>query len=151
MKSILLEQLYYTHNKADWFVPLCTSIQGLTSEQADWSEGRDNHSIGQIVSHLIFWNERTLIAFEGNTPPEYNDDNKETFIKFDKNHWQQSVHRLDSIQTLWEKVVEGATEKQLQDWSSSIANIRSHNAYHTGQIIYIRKKNGWWDGSRGVK
>jgi uncharacterized damage-inducible protein DinB len=151
LRSILIEQLQYTHNKADWYVPINTAIEGLTSEQANWSDSTDNHSIGQIVSHLAFWNERILIAFQGNTPPAYNDNNKETFTKFNKNNWQQTVNRLDSIQVLWEKAVEGATEKQLKDWSSSIANICSHNAYHTGQIVYIRKKNGWWDEAKGVK
>lgn len=27
----------------------------------------------------------------------------------------------------------------------------THNAYHTGQIIYIRKQQGWWDEKKGVK
>jgi uncharacterized damage-inducible protein DinB len=151
LKSILVEQLRYRHNKADWYVPISTAIEGLSSEQANWSDSPDNHSIGQLVAHLTFWNERILIAFQGNTPPAYNDNNKETFTKFDKKNWQQTVNRLDSIQTLWEKAVEGATEKQLQDWSSSIATICSLNAYHTGQIVYIRKKNGWWNESKGVK
>jgi predicted ATP-dependent serine protease len=102
LKSILLEQLRYTHTKKDWY-PAC------------------------------------------------NENNQETFTRFDKNQWQQTVHRLDSIQTLWEQSVEGATEAQLDEWSSSIANMCSHNAYHTGQIVYIRKKNGWWEASKGVK
>jgi hypothetical protein len=42
-------------------------------------------------------------------------------------------------------------EGMLNEWSSSIANMCSHNAYHTGQIVYIRKKNGWWQESKGVK
>lgn len=151
LKSILLEQLQYTHNKADWYVPINTAIEGLTSEQANWADSTDNHSIGQIVSHLVFWNERTLIAFHGDTLPDFNDNNKETFTKFDKNNWQQTVSKLDSIQVQWEKSVERATEKQLKDWSSSIANICSHNAYHTGQIVYIRKKKGWWNEAKGVK
>jgi uncharacterized damage-inducible protein DinB len=151
LQSILLEQLRYTHNKADWYVPIHTAIEGLTIEQAAWTDSSENHSIGQIVNHLAFWNERILIAFQGNTPPDFNDNNKETFSQYNKNDWQQTKNRLDSIQTQWEKAVEGATEKQLQEWSSSIANICSHNAYHTGQIVYIRKKNGWWDENKGVK
>ena len=39
----------------------------------------------------------------------------------------------------------------IKEWSSSVANISTHNAYHTGQIVYIRKRNGWWSASKGVK
>jgi hypothetical protein len=151
LRSILLEQLHYTHTKKDWYVPLAVDLEGLTVEQANWSDSTDNHSIGQIVSHLTFWNERTLIAFQGHKPPDYDDNNDKTFTRFERNQGQETVHRLDRIQTLWERSVEGATEAQLDKWSSSIANICSHNAYHTGQIVYIRMKNGWWVASKGVR
>ena len=35
LKSILLEQLRSTHNKAEWFVPANTAVAGLTAEQAN--------------------------------------------------------------------------------------------------------------------
>ena len=151
LKSILLEQLRNTHTNKDWYVPSKIAIEGLTAEQANLKDSTDNHSIGELVSHLIFWNERILIAFQGNTPPDFDGNNEKTFGKFNNEKWKIAVVKLDSIQTEWEKSVERATDKQLEDWSSSIANICSHNAYHTGQIVYIRKKNGWWDKSQGVQ
>jgi len=132
-------------------VPLNFAIQGLTSEQANWKDSTDNHSICQLVSHLTFWNERILIAFQGNTPPDFNDNNDETFLKYCNIDWKVSVSKLDSVQTEWENAVKNASEEQLQEWSSSITNISSHNAYHIGQIVYIRKKNNWWNNSSGVK
>ena len=33
----------------------------------------------------------------------------------------------------------------------TIANISTHNAYHTGQIIYARKLQGSWNPDKGVK
>jgi DinB superfamily len=151
VKKILLEQLRNSHTDKDWYVPLNFAVQGLTSEQANWKDSTDNHSICQLVSHLTFWNERILIAFQGNTPPDFNDNNDETFLSYCNTDWEATVSKLDSIQTAWEKAVENASEKQLEEWSSSVANISSHNAYHTGQIIYIRKKNNWWKNSMGVK
>jgi len=35
--------------------------------------------------------------------------------------------------------------------ASTIAHIGTHNAYHTGQILYVRKMKGWWDPEKGVK
>ena len=151
VRALLLEQLRNSHTDKDWYVPLNFALQGLTAEQANWKDSTENHSICQLVSHLTFWNERILIAFQGNTPPDFNDNNDETFLNYCNTDWEATVSKLDSLQTAWEKAVENASEKQLKEWSSSVANISSHNAYHTGQIIYIRKKNNWWKNSMGVK
>ncbi len=151
VKSILLEQLKNTHTEKDWFVPTTIAVEGLTSDQADWKDSTNNLSIRELVSHLIFWNERILIAFNGDTLPAFDDDNEVTFNKPKDKDWAYSLSRLDSIQTAWENAVEKATDEQLTKWSTSIANICTHNSYHTGQIVYIRKTNGWWDESKGVK
>jgi hypothetical protein len=39
----------------------------------------------------------------------------------------------------------------LKEWASNIAHIGAHNAYHTGQIISVRKLQGSWDAAKGVK
>jgi hypothetical protein len=62
LKSILLEQLKTTHNEKDWFVPVNIAIEGLTPEQANWTDGSGNHSIAQLTSHLIFWNNQVLAS-----------------------------------------------------------------------------------------
>ena len=41
-----------------------------------------------------------------------------------------------------EHLVETADDAQLNKWADSIAHISAHNAYHVGQIIYIRKLQG---------
>jgi uncharacterized damage-inducible protein DinB len=151
LRSTLLEQLKNTHNNKDWFVPINVAVDGLTPEQANWKDSTGNHSVAQLVSHLSFWNARVLMAFQGNKPPDFSGENDKTFKTLDAKDWDNAVKKLDSIETVWENSVENATDKQIVDWSSSLANISSHNAYHTGQIIYIRKRNGWWDDTKGVK
>ena len=151
LRSILLEQLRNTHTHKDWFVPTFFAVEGLTAKQANWKDSSGNHSIGELVSHLAFWNERELINFQGNTLPDFDGNNEQTFNHFDSTRWQLAITKLDSIQTQWEQAVENATQPQLEEASSSIANMCSHNAYHTGQIVYIRKMNGWWDDAQGVK
>lgn len=145
IKSILLEQLKNTHTNQEWFVPTNVAVKGLTAEQSNWKDSTDNHSIAELVSHLIFWNERVLLAYQKNTTPDFKENNEVTFKKFTGQDWELATKKLDSIQTTWEELVLKATDSQLNEWSSSIANICSHNAYHTGQIIYIRKRNGWWE------
>jgi hypothetical protein len=151
LKSILLEQLKTTHNVKDWFVPPNIAVAGLTAEQANWKDSSENHSIAQLTTHLIFWNKQLLDKFEGIKPDAFNGDNKETFSPVDENSWNATVKRLDSVLTALENAVQNADEKKLSTWYSTIAHVGTHNAYHTGQIIYIRKMKGWWDDNNGVK
>jgi len=47
--------------------------------------------------------------------------------------------------------VEAADEAKLKSWYSTIAHIGAHNAYHIGQIIYVRKEQGCWDPEKRCK
>ncbi len=151
VKSVVLEQLKDSHNNKNWYAPMNVAIEGLTAEQANWRDSTGNHSIGQLVSHLIFWNERNLIAFQGNKAPDFSGNNEETFTRFDPANWDMAVTKLDSIETHLENIFEQATDEQVKNWASTAARIASHNAYHTGQIIYIRKHKGWWNPEKGVR
>jgi uncharacterized damage-inducible protein DinB len=151
LKSILLEQLRSTHTQADWFVPANTAVEGLTAEQANWTDGKGNHSVGQLVAHIIFWNRRNLAKFKGEPLEKFSGSNDETFTSFDSKQWAATVKQLDEVMTEWEKAVEIADEAKLKSWYSTIAHIGAHNAYHIGQIVYVRKEQGSWDREKGVK
>ena len=150
LRGILLEQLRTTHNAKDWFVDANTAVAGLTPEQAGWKQG-GNHSVGQLAYHLVFWNERELAKFSGQKPADFSGNNEETFDKFDAQQWASIVLRLDQVMTNLEKVVETAEEKQLQTWAPEIARIGTHNAYHIGQMVFVRKLQGSWDPAKGIK
>ena len=151
LRSILLEQLRSTHNKAEWFVPANTAVEGLTAEQASWTDGKGNHSVGQLVNHLIFWDRRSLAKFKGEPEAKFSGNNDETFNSFDAKKWEQAVKDLDQVMTDWERAVEAADDAKLKDWYSTIAHIGSHNAYHIGQIVFVRKEQGSWNPEKGVK
>jgi hypothetical protein len=151
LRSILLEQLKTTHNVKDWFVPPTIAVAGLTAEQANWKDNSENHSIAQLTTHLIFWNKQTLDRFNGVKPDAFSGDNKETFSPVTPESWAATVKTLDSVLTALEDVVKNADDKKLASIASTVAHIGTHNAYHTGQIIYIRKMKGWWDDNNGVK
>ncbi len=152
LKSVLLEQFKTTHNDQDWFVPASKAVEGMTAEQARWKDGNANHSIAQLVSHLIFWNQTQLAQLQGRKPPAYSGKNDETFdLNVDKGTWESMVKQLDDVLTEWEKAITAADEKTLASWASTIAHVSTHNAYHTGQILYIRKQQGSWNPEKGVK
>jgi uncharacterized damage-inducible protein DinB len=151
LKTVLVDQLKTTHNKKDWFVPVNVALEGLTADQAMWKDGSGNHSAGQLAYHLLFWNERQLANFRGEKEAPFSGNNEETFNSFDKNSWAQTVSKLDNVLTELEKIVQAADETKLKSWATTVANISAHNAYHTGQIIFVRKLQGAWDPEKGVK
>jgi uncharacterized damage-inducible protein DinB len=150
LKSVLLEQLHSTHDKAEWFVPANTAVEGLSAEQASWTDGKGNHSVGQLVAHLIYWDRRSLQKFKGEPEDKYSGNNDDTF-KFDPKQWNESVKQLDAVMTDWEKAVESADDAKLKDWYSTVAHIGAHNAYHIGEIVMVRKEQGSWNPEKGVK
>lgn len=151
LRSILLEQLRTTHNEKDWFVIIDGAVEGLTAEQAGWKDGSGNHSVGQLTNHLLFWNRRELAKFKGEPEEKYSGNNDETFNNFDAKKWSDTVKQLDDVMNQLEKLVETADEKKLESWASEIAHIGTHNAYHVGQMIFVRKLQGSWNPERGVK
>jgi uncharacterized damage-inducible protein DinB len=150
LRSILLEQLQTNHKKQDWFVPASLAVAGLTAEQASWKDTTGNHSIGQLAYHLVFWNKESLARVKGEKPENVS-DNEKTFDSFDAKTWDATVSQLDQVMTDLEKFVETADEATLEKNASRIAHVAAHNAYHTGQILYIRRAKGWWDPAKGVK
>ncbi len=148
LKGILLEQLRTTHNQEDWFVPVNIAVKGLTPEQAKWKDRSGNHSVMELANHLIFWDGRYLEKFKGNQPAKFNGDNEQTFRGTES--WDATVKKLDKVLTEWEQAVEAADDAKLSKWYSTIAHIGTHNAYHTGEIIYVRRAQGSWNPKYGV-
>jgi uncharacterized damage-inducible protein DinB len=151
LKAVLLEQLRSTHNKAEWFVPANTAVAGLTPAQASWTDKSGNHSVGQLANHLVYWDRESLAKFKGETPAKFDGNNDETFNSFDSKTWEQTVKQLDQVMTEWEKAVEAADDVKVALWASTIAHVGTHNAYHIGQMVYVRKLQGAWDPDKGVK
>jgi uncharacterized damage-inducible protein DinB len=151
LRSIILEELRTSHNQKDWYVPANTAVEGLTPEQAAWRDGSGNHSVGQLANHLVFWNSRQLANLRGQPQAKFSGNNDETFNSFDAKSWAATVKQLDEVLTGLEKTVETMDEAKLNASASVLAHIATHNAYHVGQIIYLRKLHGMWDPDKGVK
>jgi uncharacterized damage-inducible protein DinB len=151
LRGVLLEQLRTTHSEEDWFVPANIAVAGLTADQAKWTPGKDGHSVGQLAYHLWFWDSEALARFKGEKSPAFSGNNDETFNNFSAAQWDDLVQKLNQVMTDWEAAVEQADDQKLADNASLIAHVGAHNAYHIGQILYVRKLEGAWDPSKGVK
>ena len=152
LRGVLLEELHTTHDQEDWFVPASVAIDGLPAEQAQWKPaGKDGHSVGQLAYHLWYWNTRELQDFKGEKKAPFDGNNNETFDNFSAAQWDDLVKKLNQLMTDWEKAVETADDAKLAANASLIAHMATHNAYHIGQILYVRKLEGAWNPDKGVK
>jgi len=151
LKASLLDQLRMTHDQQDWFVPVKPALEGVTAAQASWKPQGGDHSIGQLANHLLFWNSQNLAKFKKVTPAKFDGNNDETFNAFDQAKWDEVRKQLDQVLTELEKLVAAADDKTLQSWAPTLGRIATHNAYHTGQILVLRKMQGAWDPTKGVK
>lgn len=158
LRSLLLAELHSTHDKAEWFTPVNTAVADLTAEQAKWipqnahgkQDANTNHSVGMLAYHLVFWNENALARLQGEKPKGPN-SNDATFNDFDAARWADIVQRLDRVMKALETEVEKMPEEKLAEVANTISHISTHNACHTGQILYVRKLQGSWNPENGVK
>ena len=158
MKEILLYQLKTVCNQADWFVPLETAIEGITPSQAAAKYNQQNNSIEEIVHHLIYWNELYLNRFKD---PEFSFSeisNDETFKNSLGLTWEHACKKIKNIFDEWISCIAGSEDAILnatisdkgKTWHIMICNLISHTAYHTGQIVTLRKEHNCWDTAKGV-
>jgi uncharacterized damage-inducible protein DinB len=150
LRSILLEQFQNTWNKQDWFVPVSIAVEGITAKQAMWKPNDSSHSVGELAYHIWFWNKEQLDKFNDRKTASVN-DNKETFTAFTEASWAATIQQLNQVMSDWETAIKTADDAKLKKWYSALDHINTHTAYHTGQILYIRKLAGNWDANKGVK
>jgi hypothetical protein len=148
LRSVLLQELRETHNEKQWFVSEKEAVAGLTGEQAAWTDGK-NHSAGQLVDHLNYWNSANLQRLKHQPAPKT--PNNDATFNFDPANWQTSQRDFDRIMTELEQFVQSCDEATLLKIAPNIARIAQHNAYHIAEIVTSRKKQGTWDPEKGVK
>lgn len=148
LKTILLQELRETHNQKNWFVSEKEAVAGLTPEQAAWNDGK-NHSVGQLVEHLTYWNSANLANMK-HQPARKVANNDATF-DFDPKQWETAQKEFDQGMTELEQFVQSSDGATLTKIAPTIARIAQHNAYHIGEMITSRKKQGSWNPETGVK
>ncbi|MEK4823945.1 DinB family protein [Niallia sp. FSL W8-0951] len=152
-KDVLEDQLLANANDPSWYIPFSESVVNLTEEEAFWKPNDDSNSIAEIVQHLLYWNETWQTRYKEsyvNAVASINDNN-ESFIIPENKTFADLKKSLLAVLLQWqdlltqEKVdndVIGFSEKA--KWWQVLGNLSTHNAYHIGQIVYIRKLQKSW-------
>ncbi|WP_142339251.1 DinB family protein [Bacillus sp. AFS055030] len=154
-KEMLLNVLDKTYDKESWFAPLKDSIEGITAGQASWKPSGDaTKSIWENVNHLLYYKERIVANLEGREWTQ-NLDGDQTFSfteqSNEENEWKKVVERLDNSSCRLRQLLSNMTDEDLKRdsfFELKLMDLLLHDAYHTGQIIQIRKMQGSWPSHR---
>jgi hypothetical protein len=135
------------------FVEPAEILSDLTEAQALTVPAGSPHSIAQIVSHMQFYQGAQAAGVRGEAwpKPEHLDD---TFAVPAPGAWPALVASfLAGIEELAKLAEERAevTSPQRDDTSVGydLAESALHNAYHCGQIVLLRRIQGFWPPAGG--
>ena len=157
--DLLIHEWDFTYDKEDWYPPIQHALSGLTAAQASWRPpGEAANTIWENVSHLLYYKERFLERLKGNDPVPTANNNDDTFANVgesdDEEAWQATLARLKAVHEGVREVLTSLTEKDFDrpaptvSLGTSVTSIIMHDAYHTGQIVQIRKLQGSWPSRR---
>lgn len=148
-KTVLLDQLSANANDQSWYLSFEQAVEGVTEEEAFWKPDRESHSIAEITHHLIYWNKVWQTRYEQSAVQAVKtfEDNADTFHISGEQSF--SVLKNDLLNTIlnWQQLI--TSEQKLDtkvpgfpveaEWWALISNAATHNAYHIGQIVYLKK------------
>ncbi len=153
-KDVLADQLLANANDLSWYIPFSESVTNLSEEEAFWKPNEESNSIAEIVQHLLYWNKTWQKRYQKShvdaVPPL--GDNKESFIIPKNEKFTDLKEQLLKVLLQWQDLL---TEEKIESdiygfpetvkWWAVLGNLSTHNAYHIGQIIYIRKLQKSWN------
>ncbi|MCZ8523822.1 MULTISPECIES: DinB family protein [Paenibacillus] len=159
--DLLLHGWDHCLDREDWYPPLRDVLKDLTEEEASWRpEGAAANTIRENLEHLLFYKERLLKRLTGeetkNPEGVTNDDTFEP-RGTEGGSWQTTFAKLQAVHAsirqelavLSDEEWENRTpDKELDLWVKALTN---HDAYHTGQIVLLRKLRGSWPARRSFE
>jgi DinB superfamily len=150
--DLLLNVLDSTYEKESWYAPLRHAIDGVTAEQAIWRPaGEATKTIWENVNHLIYYKERLVSNMQG-IEWTNNLDGDQTFSLTEQSNndeeWKKIVKRAESVYQNLRQLLIKTPEDEINRLEGKLLDIFLHDAYHTGQIIQIRKMQGSWPSHR---
>lgn len=156
IRELLAKNWDYAMNTEDWAPPLAMALDGVDHKQALWKpEGAAGNSIWETVNHLTYYKERLLHLLQGLPKWPSVSDNDMTFTvnRTGEEAWQEAVAKLKTIHASLQAEIAKLTDAQLSGADSDVTpekfmSLILHDAYHTGQIILVRKLQGSWQARR---
>lgn len=152
--EFLINVLDSTFDKEIWYAPLKHAIEGVTAEQASWRPAVEaTKTIWENVNHLIYYKERLVADLESREWTHKLSGDENFYLTEQSNEdkeWKKVIERAENVHRSLRQILSGTSVEELDQNSleGKLLDIFLHDAYHTGQIIQIRKMQGSWPSHR---
>ena len=153
-KEILLKCWTTAYGQEGWYPPLKEALDGLTTDEAQAREAPGLHSVRELVNHILYYKERFLHHLKRKEFSPTYESNDETFEKvapqYAEESWEAQLARLGDVHKSIAEVImnlnDGDLDKPAPDApiGAQVLDLAMHDAYHTGQIVLLRKLRGKW-------
>ncbi|MDQ0418878.1 putative damage-inducible protein DinB [Croceifilum oryzae] len=139
-------------------IPIANALSDIGWELAGKHIEGIPYSIYQLLKHMIYWQDFLLLGLQGEQPKlpthvkeswpdESNAENQEEWQKVIE-HFLQGLEQACTItQTM--KLDEPLEKYPDVTRAEHLRNIASHNSYHLGEIVVMRRLLGSWPPPSG--
>lgn len=132
-------------------VTIIGTLKNIKSNQAYSKAAANLNSIWEIVNHLLSWRETVLKRMNGKIIEEPKNNFFEPVKDHSEEAWQNTIKRFDESQKMWLQFLSGLDDRSLEKYYSQskytyydlMYGILQHNAYHLGQIVFLKKMVGY--------
>jgi uncharacterized damage-inducible protein DinB len=144
------EQLKDAYQGDPWFGRSVKALLADVSEDIAFEKLNDQHSIVELLWHMIIWREFTIsrLQKDGSQALGYYEENDWRELNHtDTSLWEKGLKRLDETQAELIAVIEKQTDDLLEktvaerkyNFRNLLHGVIQHDIYHLGQIAYIVK------------
>ncbi len=147
----IIEQIKETYEGDPWFGRNAKALITEVNEQAVFEKPNGQHSILELVWHMITWREFTINRLRNDKENDlhyFEVNDWRNLDHADKSLWQQALHRLHQTQNELIEVLQTQRDNNLlsqrvegreYDFRKLLNGVFQHDIYHLGQIAYIKK------------
>jgi uncharacterized damage-inducible protein DinB len=146
---LIAEQLKDAYEGEPWFGRSIKEIFNEIDEATVFEKPGGQHSILELLWHMITWREFTLSRFrKDQIPVEYFEKNDWRELDHsDKALWHQGLERfaklhnelVEAIQQQKDEILSQRVDDRKYDGRKLLYGIIQHDIYHLGQIAYVKK------------
>lgn len=146
--DFIISQLKDAFEGDPWFGRNARALLSEVDEQTAFTKLNNQHSILELVWHVITWREFTIDRLQPDKTLSYFEENDWRKLDHnDKSLWQQGIQRLQKTQEQLIDLLEKKDDTLLDESVSGrnynfrklLNGLVQHDIYHLGQIAYINK------------
>ena len=150
-KEVLLKTWQIANEKESWFAPVRKALENINASQALWKPAglEGFNSIMEITHHLLYYKLRFLARLK-ETAFEQMATNEATFVARLSMDWDKVRDELFNTNSQIVDYLQGLEDSDLDApkpkaaLGQQVLDLATHDAYHSGQIVLIRKLQGNW-------